>query len=147
MLVYLFEVSDSFYPILHFIHSTLFCTSLLSQYLITTGCSEVAVPDSWQDADDASFFVENSYTIVSFCYQIGVFISRSSLSLIKIHEVWVLTLIQFDNLAFWLFQDAVCVLSVICYSYIFALCLNMSTSNISLSLSTCYSLYSTAPFD
>lgn len=78
----------------------------LFEYVATSGAADVAVPKSWRKAPDASFFVEQAYTIINFAYQIGVFISRSSLSCVKIKRVWILTLIQLVNVAFWIFQDA-----------------------------------------
>ena len=35
--------------------------------------------------------IQNFYVILNVCYQIGVFISRSSLSFIRIRKIWTLT--------------------------------------------------------
>lgn len=39
--------------------------------------------------------------IFNFCYQIGVFLSRSSLSVVKIERVWLLSLLQLCNFLFF----------------------------------------------
>jgi hypothetical protein len=44
----------------------------------------------------------NGYVIFSFSYQIGVFLSRSSLSLIKIKRVEIVTILQTINFVFFL---------------------------------------------
>ena len=44
----------------------------------------------------------NGYEIFAFSYQIGVFISRSSLSLIKVKRVEILTILQAINFLFFL---------------------------------------------
>lgn len=51
---------------------------------------------SWADRsnraqDSDNFFIKNAFAILSFCYYLGVFISRSSLEIIKIPKVWILT--------------------------------------------------------
>ena len=38
---------------------------------------------------------------MQLCYQIGVYISRSSLAIIKIKKIWVLTTIQLINSILW----------------------------------------------
>jgi hypothetical protein len=40
------------------------------------------------------FFVRNAFVLLAFCYQLGVFISRSSLQVVRIRRVEVLTVIQ-----------------------------------------------------
>ena len=40
-----------------------------------------------------SFLYKNAFTIFNFCYQIGVFLSRSSLSVVKIRRVEILTIL------------------------------------------------------
>ena len=39
-----------------------------------------------------SFVYANTYVIFNLCYQVGVFISRSSLPFLKIKRVWIITL-------------------------------------------------------
>jgi len=43
----------------------------------------------------------NAFVIFNFCYQVGVFCSRSSLQCFKIKHVWVLTLLQLVFFIFW----------------------------------------------
>ncbi|KPI82717.1 hypothetical protein ABL78_8270 [Leptomonas seymouri] len=56
--------------------------------------------ESWAD----SFWIKNSYTITQFCYQLGVFISRSSLMCVKIPYVGVISILQVINAVGWLVQ-------------------------------------------
>jgi battenin len=46
----------------------------------------------------------NGYEIFAFSYQIGVFCSRSSLSVIKVKKVEILTILQLINFLFFLFN-------------------------------------------
>jgi battenin len=50
------------------------------------------------------YIYKHGYVVFSFCYQIGVFISRSSLSLIKIRRVEIMTILQLINFTFFLFN-------------------------------------------
>jgi battenin len=52
----------------------------------------------------SEYIYEHGYVIFTFCYQIGVFMSRSSLSVIKIPRVEILTLLQLINFLFFLFN-------------------------------------------
>lgn len=47
------------------------------------------------------FALQHGYVIFSLCYQVGVFISRSSLSVIKIRRVQILTIFQAINFVFF----------------------------------------------
>ena len=69
---------------------------------------DLSVPKSWRNAPGASFFVKKSFTIVNFCVQTGVFVARTSLSLIKIKQVWILALIDLANIILFIVQVAVC---------------------------------------
>jgi battenin len=40
----------------------------------------------------SNYLYQNGFIIIAFCYQIGVFISRSSLALIKIKRVEIMTI-------------------------------------------------------
>lgn len=51
-----------------------------------------------------SFVTKNAVIIFNFCYQIGVFLSRSSLSVVKIRRIEILTLLQLINFTFFLFN-------------------------------------------
>lgn len=44
------------------------------------------------------------FTLLNLCYQIGVFISRSSLACFKFKKIWILTLVQCFFFIFWCFQ-------------------------------------------
>ena len=74
------------------------------EYLITTGLT-VAIGGQLNELNadkKGTFIYDNTFVIFNFCYQTGVFISRSSLGCVKIKHVWLLTLFQFLNCAFWL---------------------------------------------
>ena len=76
------------------------------EYVASTGAADLA-----NDSDGAdSWWIENSYAVLAFCYQLGVLISRSSLSLMKFTWVEVLTVLQFINFLVWIAQDYVRVL-------------------------------------
>ena len=74
------------------------------EYVITTGLP-VAIAGQikeFQPDKKDGFILTNAFVIFNFCYQFGVFLSRSSLSIIKIERVWILTLLQFLNFVFWI---------------------------------------------
>lgn len=48
------------------------------------------------------YLYKHGYVVFTFCYQIGVFVSRSSLSIIKIRRVEIMTMIQAGNALFFL---------------------------------------------
>ena len=75
-----------------------------AEYVISQGAASMANPSAVVDAPDADFWHKNAYPILSFCYQGGVLISRSSLSHVKITGVHWLTVLQFVNLVLWLLQ-------------------------------------------
>ena len=106
MFVLLFP-SPSLLIFLAFSSSPILPPSLLLQYTITSCCADIAVPKSWRNKPGASFSVSSAYVFTDFAYQIGNFLSRSSLSLLTIRRLWILTLIQITNLGLWLLQDAV----------------------------------------
>ena len=65
------------------------------EYLICTGLPIAIsgqIKEKYPDEKDG-FILTNSFVIFNFCYQFGVFISRSSLSIVKIEKVWILTLL------------------------------------------------------
>ena len=66
------------------------------EYMCTT--SFVDIGNSKKDTENSdSWMVRESFVLLQFAYQTGVFISRSSLDLIKIERVWILTGLQFIN--------------------------------------------------
>ena len=52
--------------------------------------------------NENSVFIKDGFIVFSFCYQLGVLISRSSLDLVKIRRVEILTFLQFINFTFFL---------------------------------------------
>jgi len=79
-----------------------FCFNLGSvyflEYVCTTGFADKATTEQSEESNDVD---KNAFIILQLCYQVGVYISRSSLSLIKIKKIWVLTLLQFVNCIGW----------------------------------------------
>ncbi|KAL7720917.1 Battenin [Entamoeba marina] len=73
------------------------------EYVINPSAAYVAMDIDGAEKSD-NFFIRNYYEVLAFCYQIGVFISRSSLSLIKIKPVWILTIMQGSLCVFMCFQ-------------------------------------------
>ena len=53
------------------------------------------------------FVYENAYVIFNLCYQVGVFISRSSLSCIKIKRVWIITVLQTCLFTFYMLNASI----------------------------------------
>lgn len=77
----------------------------LEYAILTFCCDVVAKKIKLLNPDKAhEYTYANGYAILAFCYQIGVFISRSSLSFIIIRRVEIITLLQFANLIFWVFN-------------------------------------------
>lgn len=63
--------------------------------------------EDWQ----SNFFIRHSFPITQLCYQAGVFISRSSLSFVKIKAVGVLSILQLINAVAWIIQAKTLVIS------------------------------------
>lgn len=53
------------------------------------------------------FVYENAFIIFNLCYQFGVFISRSSLSFVKIKRVWMITIAQGILFTFYMLNATV----------------------------------------
>lgn len=62
--------------------------------------------DSHFVANPNSFIQTNVYVLSWMCYNVGVTISRLSISVIRIRSVWVLSMLQVINLALW-FVEAI----------------------------------------
>ena len=66
-----------------------------------------------------NFALQQAYIILNFCYQIGVFFSRSSLQFFVVERTWIVTTLQLANFmffllnAFYLFCDQIYVLFVL----------------------------------
>ncbi|KAL6061670.1 Batten's disease protein Cln3 [Balamuthia mandrillaris] len=71
------------------------------EYIVCPGAADKATADL---KDSSNWFEANGFVILNFCYQIGVLISRSSLSLVKIRRIEILTILQLLNLVLWLFE-------------------------------------------
>eukprot|EP01132_Coremiostelium_polycephalum_P009914 gene9914-12157_t len=70
------------------------------EYVASVGGADLAVKGGRTN----DWFVKNSYPILSFCYQLGVLISRSSLQVFKIKRIGILTILQGVNMVFWIIQ-------------------------------------------
>lgn len=57
-------------------------------------------------ARNGQWWCGNGYTILQFCYQSGVLLSRSSLYILRIQKVWILTVLQAINFVFWWYNAA-----------------------------------------
>eukprot|EP00455_Lapot_gusevi_P030139 TRINITY_DN3234_c0_g1_i4.p1 TRINITY_DN3234_c0_g1~~TRINITY_DN3234_c0_g1_i4.p1 ORF type:complete len:366 (+),score=35.17 TRINITY_DN3234_c0_g1_i4:87-1184(+) len=68
------------------------------EYVVSVGFASKANPRK----DDGTWFEVNAYAILAFCYQLGVLISRSSISIIQIRRIEILTMLQAVNFVIWL---------------------------------------------
>ena len=75
------------------------------EYVACMGGSNRAQGGDWRHSPN--WFIRESYVILNLSYQIGVLISRSSLSLVKIKHVEILSIIQLCNMVFWLVQASI----------------------------------------
>ncbi|KAN0023595.1 hypothetical protein ACTFIV_007982 [Dictyostelium citrinum] len=71
------------------------------EYVASVGGGDLAIK---KDPNNDDFFIANAFAIFSFCYQLGVLISRSSLQFIKIKHIGVITILQGINMVFWIIQ-------------------------------------------
>ncbi|OMJ73353.1 hypothetical protein SteCoe_27980 [Stentor coeruleus] len=71
------------------------------EYCITTGFADRA---TLKYSGGGSFFKENAFEVIQFCYQIGVWCSRSSLKFFKVRRTWIVTLLQLINWVIWWFE-------------------------------------------
>lgn len=72
------------------------------EYVASVGAADKAQgPGSLHSKD---WFVSNAFVLLAFSYQLGVFISRSSLRIIRIRRVEILTVIQAANFVLWILQ-------------------------------------------
>lgn len=76
------------------------------QYLVLSACTDLAIPKSWRNADGASFVVKNSFTIINFCVQTGVFVSRCTVSCFVIRPIWIIGLTNALNITLYIVQVA-----------------------------------------
>ncbi|KAM9994699.1 hypothetical protein ACTFIY_000897 [Dictyostelium cf. discoideum] len=71
------------------------------EYVASVGGADLALK---KDPNNDNFFIANAFAIFSFCYQLGVLISRSSLQFVKIKHIGVITILQGINMVFWIIQ-------------------------------------------
>ncbi len=64
------------------------------EYACTTSFAERANP---KPADAPDFLRKNAFVLLSLCYQVGVFVSRSSFYFFKVRRVWILSYLQAAN--------------------------------------------------
>eukprot|EP01139_Manchomonas_bermudensis_P025888 Amastigsp_a847190_26.p5 type:complete len:163 gc:universal Amastigsp_a847190_26:1-489(+) len=76
-----------------------------AEYVVSVGCADLAEPKSGAPAH-SNFFATHTFVVLAFCYQLGVFVSRSSLRFFKVKHVEVLSVLQLVNMAFWMLDDA-----------------------------------------
>ena len=78
------------------------------EYTITTSFTVANASQiiDLEDGRDTQYVYENAYVIFNFCYQVGVFISRSSLSFMKIKRVWIITIAQACLFTFYMLNAA-----------------------------------------
>lgn len=78
------------------------------EYMCLTSFADRFVAKMKRDHPERAedYLYKHGFVIFSFCYQIGVFISRSSLSLIKIKRVEIMTILQLINFTFFFFNTA-----------------------------------------
>lgn len=90
-----------------FVHKTMwwFYVNVAAVYVCEYSAQFMA-PFSFkcQETWEGNFFVRNSYPITQVCYQVGVFLSRTSLTLFHIPYVGVLSIIQLFNAILWFVQ-------------------------------------------
>jgi battenin len=94
-----------------------FCLPLMLvyflEYVASVGCAQIVNSKLLAEADEAhkhggppaGAILASSYVILQFCYQFGVLLSRSSLSVVRIHRTWFITLLQALNFFAWLILD------------------------------------------
>jgi len=77
------------------------------EYTITTSftiaCAQQII-NKHPDKKD-NFIYANTYVIFNLCYQVGVFISRSSLPFLKIKRVWIITIMQMTLFTFFMLNS------------------------------------------
>ncbi|KAK5579952.1 hypothetical protein RB653_009641 [Dictyostelium firmibasis] len=71
------------------------------EYVASVGGADLALK---KDPKNDNFFIANAFAIFSFCYQLGVLVSRSSLQFIKIKHIGIITILQGINMVFWIVQ-------------------------------------------
>ena len=76
----------------------MFCEVYIFEYVINVGLGSKA------DTNRSKDFQDNTYEIFQVCYQVGVFISRSSVAFVDYFHFEIITIIQALNCVLWHFQ-------------------------------------------
>jgi len=72
------------------------------EYVVSVGFASKSNPN----ADEADWWAKNAYELLAFAYQIGVFIARSSVSIMPIKRIEILTALQAAQFALWFVHAA-----------------------------------------
>lgn len=72
------------------------------EYVASVGAADKSQPPGSVHSTD--WFVRNAFVLLAFMYQAGVFVSRSSLRVVRIRRVEILTVIQAANFVLWILQ-------------------------------------------
>lgn len=75
------------------------------EYVVCSLFANHAAPKT--ETSPTTWAYTNAYEVLSFCYQIGVFISRSSIGCIQFKHTWFLTALQGVNFIVWLVHTEV----------------------------------------
>ena len=81
-------------------HAVLLSLVYFFEYVASVGFAAKSNPTK----GGHGFFEKNAYEILAFCYQLGVLISRSSVSFIEIQRLDLLCVVQGGMFFLWLFQ-------------------------------------------
>ena len=82
----------------------IFClwTVYFFEYCCTTAFANAFTLKMKDKSESKSgWLYSNGFIVFCFCYQAGVFLSRSSLEIVKVRKVWILSLIQLVNFVWW----------------------------------------------
>eukprot|EP01084_Bolivina_argentea_P094757 170382_1 len=81
-----------------FFRSWMIAAIYLSEYVIAVGLAAIS------NTNLSSHKQDNIYIYLSVCYQIGVFISRSSVSIFSTNRFGIIAILQFINVFIWHIQ-------------------------------------------
>ena len=78
------------------------------EYTITTSFTVASIKQILRVHPERKkeFVYANAYIIFNFCYQLGVFVSRSSLSVLQVRRIWIITTLQLGFFLFFLLNSA-----------------------------------------
>ena len=81
------------------LRATMLMTIYFLEYVIISLYANHAAPKKDGAPDEWAY--KNAYEVLSFCYQIGVFFSRSSIGCFQLSFTWILTVLQAINFLIW----------------------------------------------